>query len=254
MSKVYLAFIGAGHEDETPGKRTPYIKSLGRQVREYEFNNPVATAIRAELKRCGVHVYDPAPTDNDSLKERTDRANKIYWQHCSKYGEENVEAIYVSIHFNAYDGSFSGPNPGGFSVHIYPGSKGGRKLAENIISELKNGTKQNNRSIKENNFHVVRETEMYAALTENGFMDNPDEALLMLNKDFQKEVAIEHAKGICKYFEIPYIPEPKPQPKNNVFYRVVTGSFKDMDNAERRVKELKEKGFDSFIDVIKEGE
>lgn len=37
----------------------------------------------------------------------------------------------------------------------------------------------------------------------------------------------------------------------NVMYRVVTGSFKDKSNAEKRVQELKNKGFDSFIEVKK---
>ena len=37
------------------------------------------------------------------------------------------------------------------------------------------------------------------------------------------------------------------KPTNTVKYRVVTGSFSTLDNANARVKELKAKGFDSFI-------
>ena len=37
------------------------------------------------------------------------------------------------------------------------------------------------------------------------------------------------------------------KPANTVKYRVVTGSFTSLDNANARVKELKAKGFDSFI-------
>ena len=43
---------------------------------------------------------------------------------------------------------------------------------------------------------------MPAILTENGFMDNKREAMLMLDKAFITEVATEHFKGICKYFGI----------------------------------------------------
>ena len=41
--------------------------------------------------------------------------------------------------------------------------------------------------------------------------------------------------------------------KNNkdLFYRTVTGSFKNREEAEKRIKELKEAGFDSFIDSYK---
>ena len=37
------------------------------------------------------------------------------------------------------------------------------------------------------------------------------------------------------------------KPTNTVKYRVVTGSFSSLENANARVKELKAKGFDSFI-------
>lgn len=44
----------------------------------------------------------------------------------------------------------------------------------------------------------------------------------------------------------------KPKDDKDLFYRTVTGSFKDRDHAEQRIKDLKKAGFDSFIE-IKEG-
>lgn len=217
MGKVYLTFIDKGHAglknkiadpNATPGKESPYIKSLGRKIQEEEFNAPTASFLKEELKRSGVHVYMVADDVYDtSLKQRTDYANKTYYQYCDKYGAENVVAIYISIHFDAFDGTFDGHNPEGFSIHIYPGhiNKDAGRLAKNILTELKGGTKQVNRGIKENKFWVVSESNMPAVLIEHGFMDNPREALLMLDESFQKECAIEEAKGACKYFGIPYI-------------------------------------------------
>lgn len=209
MEKVYLAFIEGGHGYNTAGKRTPSIKSLGgRQIKEHEFNEPTAQKLIEELKRCGVHVFDAAAGDRDvPLKERVDYANKIYYQYCAKYGKENVVAVYVSIHFNALDGVFGGSDPSGFSVHIYKGhkTKDAGRLAQYIVDELKNGTKQVNRGVVEQDLFITRETAMTAVLSENGFMDNENEALLMIDPKFQLEVAVEHAKGICKYFGIPYV-------------------------------------------------
>lgn len=216
---IYLAFVEGGHAGllkdgsanaaATPGKETPFIKALGRRVQEEEFNQPTAEKLRQELKRLGVHVFNPAPDAKDTpLKDRTNYANKIYYQYCSKYGTKNVVAIYVSIHFNALDAKFDGEgkDPSGFSVHIYEGqkNKNSGKLAKYVLDELAKGTKQVNRGIVEQNLHITRETVMPAILTENGFMDNEKEALLMLSDSFQKEVAVEHAKGICKYFGITY--------------------------------------------------
>lgn len=243
MAKVYLAFVEGGHAglykqiatpSKTPGKESPYIKSLGRRIQEEEFNEPTAAFLIAELKRCGIHVYDCAPGAEDvPLDKRTDYANKIYWQYCSKYGRENVVAIYISIHFNAFDGTFAGRNPSGFSVHIYPGNrnKEAGRLADCVINELKDGTKQINRGIEEDNFHVLRESVMPAILSENGFMDNPTEAALMLNKDYQKEVAIEHAKGVMRYFGLTY-PEQKQEDDDMLEKAVVINSFNDYPAAE----------------------
>lgn len=215
MSKVYLAIVDSGHAGlkndlanpaATPGKETPFIKALGRRIQEEEFNEPTARLLIAELKRCGVNVVDASPGEGDTpLKDRTTYANQIYWQYCNKYGKANVVCIYVSIHFNALDGKFEGADPSGFSVHIDPGSIEGRKLAAAVIVELKNGTKQINRGIVEQNLYVTKNTVMPAILTENGFMDNEAEANLMLSKNFQTEVAVEHAKGICEYMGIPYV-------------------------------------------------
>jgi N-acetylmuramoyl-L-alanine amidase len=251
----YIA-LDDGHGMETAGKRTPYIPSLGRQIKENEFNRAVVKFLDQELKRCGFRTLLVAPTDVDTpLKERTDKANKA-----------GVDA-YISIHYNAFDGTFAGKNPEGFQAHVYLGhsNKEAGKLAKCILKHLAGGTKQVNRGLFESNFHVLRETHMPAVLLELGFMDNKREALLMIDTNFQKECAREIAQGICEYFGVKYVPEQKVKatapkitpPKANppktttptkTFYRVVTGSFKEKANAERRVAELKRKGFDSFID------
>lgn len=195
MSK--LIALDDGHGMQTAGKRTPSIPELGgRVIHENEFNREVVKYLDQELKRCGFNTLLVAPTDADtSLKSRTDLANS-----------KGADA-FISIHYNAFDGKFDDYDPEGLSVHIYPGSKEGRKLAECVHKYLIMGTSQKDRGIKENNFHVLRETKMVAILSENGFMDNKREAMLMLNVDFQKEVAIEHAKGICDYFGVKYITE-----------------------------------------------
>lgn len=190
-----------GHGIDTAGKRTPPIPDLnGRVIRENEFNREVVRYLDEELKRFGFETLLVAPTDNDTpLKIRVDLANN--------WGAD----AYVSVHYNAYDGKFDGYDPSGHSVHIYPGSKEGRKLADSVLKHLIQGTPQKNRGIKENNFFVLRETKMPAILSENGFMDNSAEARLMLDVDFQKEVAREHAKGICEYFGVPYVGLSKPR-------------------------------------------
>jgi N-acetylmuramoyl-L-alanine amidase len=197
VAKTKVA-ISHGHELTTLEKRTPPIPELGgRVIKENEFNKAVAFKLMAILIRCGVEVLDVSNTCNDSLRDRVRRANN--W---------NAD-IFVAIHYNAYDGKFDGPgkDPEGISIYINPRSIEGRKLATCIMKYLSQGTPQKVRGIKEKGFYVLKYTRMPAVLSENGFMDNKVEALRMLDEDFQNEVAIEHAKGICEYFEIEYVEE-----------------------------------------------
>ncbi|MYL19280.1 N-acetylmuramoyl-L-alanine amidase [Halobacillus litoralis] len=184
-----------GHGMETPGKRTPYIQEIGRQIKENEFNRKVVQYLTPILLDHGFRVLLVAPTNEDTpLSYRTRAAN------------ENKSDIYVSVHYNAFDGSFGGADPNGIELYVYPGylNRSAGKLASSLAKYLRQGTDQNFRGIKEANFHVLRETDMPAVLTENGYMDNKREALLMIDESFQKEVAEEHARGILDYFGIPY--------------------------------------------------
>ncbi|WP_052158658.1 N-acetylmuramoyl-L-alanine amidase [Halobacillus sp. BBL2006] len=184
-----------GHGMKTAGKRTPFIKDLGRSIRENEFNRKVVAFLADILLDHGFRVLLTAPTDYDTpLKQRTDAAN-AYKADC-----------LVSIHFNAMGWEFDYSSASGISVHIFNGwiTSKTKHLAECVGGFLKQGTKQKYRGIVRNNFHMLREYNGPAILTENGFMDDPEEARLMLKTSFQKEVASEHAQGLCKFFNVSY--------------------------------------------------
>lgn len=61
-------------------------------------------------------------------------------------------------------------------------------------------------------------------------------------------------KAICKYFGVTYKAPAAEKPTNDknsskkeTYYRVVVGSYKDKENANDMVNELKKKGYDPFI-------
>ena len=188
----YLIALDDGHGMQTAGKRTPVIQEVGRYIPENEFNRAVVKYMDSMLRDIGFRTLLVAPTDADTpLKARTDLANA------------SKADIYVSVHFDAMGNTWGTAE--GHSIFIYPGSARSKKLAECIAEFLKQGTTQKWRGIREQNFHVLREANMPAILSENGFMDNPREARLMIDPDFQKEVAREHVQGICKYFGVKFI-------------------------------------------------
>lgn len=187
----------------TPGKRTPFIPEIGREFYENEFNSAVVAFLDVELRRCGFRTMFTAPGDLDApLKARVDAANKA------------KADLFVSVHYNALDGIFDGPgrDPEGLAVFIYPGSNTGRRVGQMVLAELLRltGQKQYNTGVIERDFLVLSDTNMPAILTENGFMDNKREALLMISPEYQRRVAQAHARGICTYFNRPYVAEAVP--------------------------------------------
>jgi N-acetylmuramoyl-L-alanine amidase len=242
MSIKSKVAVSHGHELTTSDKETPPIPELnGRIIKENEFNKAVALKLMAILVRCGMEVLDVSATDNDCLRDRVTRAND--W---------NAD-IFVAIHYNAYDGKFDGPgkDPEGISIYIYPESKKGRKLAECVLKHLSQGTPQKIRGIKEKGFYVLKYTKMPAMLSENGFMDNKVEALRMLNEDFQNEVAEEHAKGICDYFNMPYVENDKIKElealleKLNEEFKIIKNQLRLKDEALRSIIETSQNSLNS---------
>ncbi len=238
--KKYRVALDDGHGMSTPGKRTPAIPSLGgRVIRENEFNWAVVKELDELLRRNGnFETILTAPTDADtSLSNRCKRANEF------------KADIFVSVHANASDGKFDGEDKDASGIETWYLSTEGKKLAEDIQAELIQNTKQKNRGIKKGNFYVLKYTNMPAVLTENLFMDNEREALLMIDKQYINEVAREHYLGICKYFKVDdklsevEQPEQKPEEKpdsNKIKYRVrksandaqsQKGAFTSLENA-----------------------
>lgn len=193
---------GHGLAPLTPGKRTPFIQSIGRFIPENEFNKAVASYLIAELKRCGFKVIETAPGDADhSLASRVKRAN-----------DAKVD-LFISIHYNALDGKFDGPgkDPEGFSAHIDPSGGQSEVFAKIALKHLAKGTVQKNRGVVKQQLYVTANTKMPAVLFELGFMDNNREALLMIDKSFQQECAQEIAMAVCEFYKVPYIGSQKPQ-------------------------------------------
>lgn len=253
--KKFKIGIDDGHGPHTKGKETPYIRRLGRRIKENEFNKPVSLLLQKKLEAHGFDVVQLAPTDYDTpLATRTYVANR---EECD---------IVISIHFNAMGNTFGASKARGFSVHIQPALKANTKsaaykLASLIIEELAKGTPQVNRGIVGQNLHMTRETKMPAVLVECGFMDDEEEAELMLKGSFHEEVASELYRATCRYFdEVPKknaptasTPVTKPKPSNKVeYYRVrktwanvgsQKGAFTEPAGAKKLADALKNEGY-----------
>ncbi len=256
----YVVALDDGHGMDTAGKRTPYIPEIGRCILENEFNAPVTEIIGRHLLRCGIKPIYTAPETHDvSLSTRVLRA------------KEAKADLFVSTHYNAHMNTFDGSSAEGHSCYHYPGSVEGKRAAEIMMKHLSKGTIQKNRGVKEGNYYVLRETPMTALLTENGFMDDPREALLMIDKNFQEEVGREKAMAICEILGVDWIDENNESDNNHnqdniiqpegsgesesgndnqgkkKYYSVQVGLYSIEENAKKQMESVKKKGLDAMI-------
>lgn len=228
MKKIY---IDPGHGGKDSGaigyglKEKDVTLKIGLYTRDFLNNNYENLAVKMSRTKDGTI----------SLKQRTDDANK--------WGAD----VLVSIHCNAFNGKAKG-----YEDYIYNGlgSNSKTQQLQNIMHEEISKLFSTDRGKKKANFHMLRESKMHAILTENGFIDNKEDNDFLKKDANLKKLGEAHAKGIAKFLGLKKKGSNK-ETDSKTFYRVIAGSFNNKLNAEKRVKELKQKGFDAFIDVYK---
>ncbi|MBU7594640.1 N-acetylmuramoyl-L-alanine amidase [Metabacillus halosaccharovorans] len=218
--------IDAGHGYDTPGKRTV------DGMKEYEFNRAVANEMKKLLvKYEGVTVLFTHSDQRDvPLNERTTKAN-----------QEKVD-VFISIHANAHGNGKQWTSAEGIETYVYTTKpKTATRLAQMVQNELISSTKRKDRGVKTANFHVLKATSMTAILCECGFMTNKEEAALLQTLSFRLTCANAIVGAIVKYYHL------TKSTRSSSLYKVQVGAFSNKQNAEALAKELKAKGYDTFI-------
>lgn len=220
-------FIDPGHGGNDPGASANGL--LEKNI-TLDIALQLKRILESEYKNADVRLSRTSD-QTKSLTERTNEANR--W---------NADYL-LSIHINAGGGE-------GFESYIWNGAYRSKSNTDKLRSVIHQANvkqlRWRDRGQKEANFHMLRESSMPASLTENGFIDNDAEAQKMKTDTWIKKVAQAHAAGLEKALKL----DKKPI-KKDVFYRVVCGSFQDIDNAKERMNLLSKHGYDSFIDKYK---
>jgi len=193
-SSRYLWCLDNGHGRLTAGKRSPKLKT-GERLYEYEFNRDIVKKIIPQLEAQGIAYYEVVPeieVDN-FLQGRVLRANN----HPSQ-----LKKIFVSVHSNA------GPAPPGkwTSVHgietwFFHGSRTSKKIAAIFQKHLIKKTNWFDRGIKSQTtkqFYVLRNTNMPAILTENGFFNNETQVYDLMKPAIRQKIADAHVAAILE--------------------------------------------------------
>ena len=153
-------------------------------VLEKDIALSVARLTAEALRERGAQVILTREGDEDvSLEDRCRIAN------------EAGADVFVSIHCNSYTEDTSVRGLEGY----YHGDPEGQALAEAILYAA-DSLSITTRHVRDENYQVLRDTEMPSALIEVGFMSCPGELELLKSEEYQRTLARAIADGIAAHF------------------------------------------------------
>ena len=241
-----LLILDAGHSFDTKGKN-----NLKENFYEWEFNNDMQYKIKSRCEDLGITVFltnpNPSTVSDIALSTRASLAND-YWLRKSK-----PKSMFISLHANAFSSDTARGTETYIAKNASTTSKNFAKvLNDNIVNTMKqidSGAKD--RGVKTENFTVIYKAAMPSVLVEYGFYTNLNDLKILKNN--RDELVEATVKAICDYFGVAYkVDTNKNTTSENIFYRVVAGSYSNRSIAEAQVNLLKAKGIsNAFIDIYK---
>ena len=114
-------------------------------------------------------------------------------------------------------------------------------MNEQIFGQIKSYGVQNRGKMKAN-FHVLRESNMPALLTENLFIVNKSDSDKLKNMAFKQDLIAGHVMGLEKFLGLKKR-QTEPPKTTDKLYKVQVGAFANRDNAEGLLKVLEASGF-----------
>lgn len=173
-------FIDPGHGGTDSG-------AVGNGLQEKNVTLQISSRIRDILTREYANVEVRLSRSSDqtlSLNQRTNMANT--------WGAD----FFLSVHINSGGGI-------GYEDFIHPSAGNTNESYQRIIhEEIMKQVDFVDRGIKKSDFHVLRESDMLAILTENGFIDNASDAAKLRNLAYLDRIARGHANGLARAFNL----------------------------------------------------
>ena len=159
-----------------PGHGGTDSGASGNGLLEKDITLDIALKINSILNNDYENIEVKMSRTSDSTKSLSQRTNEA-----NAWGAN----YYLSIHINAGGGT-------GYEDYIYSGISDTSTTAsyQTIIhAEVLKTNQLRDRGKKKANFHVLRESKMPALLSENGFIDNSQDAALMKQASWRQNVA-----------------------------------------------------------------
>lgn len=219
----------ASHGGSDPG-------AIGFNQTEKEWTLEASNHVNKRLNELGIQSTQTRTKDVAlSSKERTDivKASKA--------------EICLSHHFNA----FLGKGEGVETIHsIHTDGAVATKIAYAIRDVGQKFRRVFSRKGTSGDYYYMHRLTgaTKTIIIEYGFIDNATDYAKMKSKAYREKMYEAVVKVMCDYFKVSYKPIQVPKPiSEGKLFKVQVGAFGDVKNAERLAKELKGKGYATYI-------
>jgi N-acetylmuramoyl-L-alanine amidase len=214
---LFKLYLDPGHGGTDPG-------AVGNGLKEKDITLTICLKIRdiLALEYEGVAVKMSRTGDTyPTLPQRTKEANN--------WGAN----FFLSVHINSGGGT-------GFETLRYPGANGDTAKIQSIIhDEIMKVIGLRDRGKKEQDVHVLRESNMPAGLTESGFIDSANDSVKMKDEAWLDAVARAHVTGLEKAF--------------NLKRKVITASSSGQGATSEKGDDIMSQKFEPSIEVLRNG-
>ena len=193
--------IGANDEHglnpPTAGKRTPVMPYINRSFYENEFNKQAKLDFILACLRCGFNVLDIKPEVQDiSVSTRVVRANRAGL------------SLLVTFAYNAFGDGSNFNSSQGIEVYYSPYNSfaaQSERLSNDVYENVVARTGRIGRFVGRLSVGVLSNVRCPSTLIEAGYMTNFEEAKLMLNPVFVRNVGEGACEGVCQFLDVPYV-------------------------------------------------
>ncbi|MEH6943368.1 N-acetylmuramoyl-L-alanine amidase family protein [Bacillus sp. JJ722] len=185
----------AGHGLHTPGKRCP-----DDSMREFMFNVAVFNYFKKEIEQyidskgekvSVIGVHDPTGKKDIPLSTRSNNVNK------------HEPDLHIDFHANAHGSGLQWTDANGVETFVYKKTlKDAVKVATSVQIAIVDVTGLRDRGVKEDNLHMLRETNPTSILVEGPFMSNRKEAELLKSDSFRRKFALAIVDGIAEAYNL----------------------------------------------------
>lgn len=191
-SREIKIIIDAGHGGSDPGK----VATDGTV--EKDINLTLAGKLKKLLEAQGINVIMTREKDEMLSAENSDHKKLEDMKARVELINGNMPELVVSIHQNSY----SDESVKGAQVFYHQESREGKRAAELMQRALLEVDAGNHRQAKGNNdYYLLKHTEVPVIIVECGFLSNPKEAELLVNEEYQNQLAEAMRQGIVTYLK-----------------------------------------------------